>query len=61
MVNDISKMLHQAQTAQYQEFDTKLATIRRRAVEAETTEQSIKKFLDALNQAFQQTFANLKQ
>lgn len=59
MVNDVSKAMHQAQTAHYQEFDTELSSIRRQAVDTETLDQSIKKFLGSVTQAFQQSFAEL--
>lgn len=60
MVNDISKAMHQAQTARYQEFDAQLSAIRRQAVDTETLDQSIKKFLGSVAQAFQQSFAEFE-
>lgn len=59
MVNDVSKAMHQAQTGHYQEFDAQLSGIRRQAVDTETLDQSIKKFLGTVAQAFQQSFAEL--
>lgn len=56
-VAELSKSLHQMQVDQYAEYETKLAGIRRKAVEAETIDQSIQKFLSIMQQAFKQSFS----
>ena len=57
-VADLSKCLHQMQVEQYAEYETRLAGIRRKAIEAETIEQSMNKFLNIMQQAFRQSFNN---
>ncbi len=56
LVADLSKMLHQSQMEDYQNLEQKLASIRRQAIEAETLDLSVQKFVSTVQQAFQQTF-----